>query len=133
MNGAIPKAFILCEAITASAAGPGRKDLGGVGLSLIRAAGPYPIKYSFWVYLEMTNQKPQGILRLALMRADSGRRHFFREIAVQFPDPLHNMRIGVRLFNCVFPRSGVYFVEAWYDGEWLTDQRLEVHGNEGHE
>jgi hypothetical protein len=131
MNGAILKAFVLCKEIVDSPGGSGQKDLHGAGLSLIRASGPFPFKHSFWVYLEITDQKPTGSIQLALMRADSGRRHFFRDVTVEFSDPLTSTRVSIRLFDCVFPIPGVYFVELWYDGSWLSDQRFEVFGIEG--
>ena len=60
------------------------------------------------------------------MRADSGRRLFFRVMPIEFADHLHTTLIAVRVFDCSLPAAGVYFVELWYDGEWRIDQRFEV-------
>jgi hypothetical protein len=125
------KAFVLCDEITASTGSFGQRDLRGAGLTVIRASGAFPIKHSFWVYVEMTDQKPTGSMQLAIMRADSGRRHFFREVTMAFSDPLKSIRVSIRLFDCVLPVPGVYFVELWYDGSWFLDQRVEVGGSEG--
>lgn len=60
------------------------------------------------------------------MRADSGRSYSLREISVRHTDPLKSSQLAIRIFNFEFPEPGVYFVELWYDGEWLLDHRLEV-------
>jgi hypothetical protein len=120
------KAFVLCDEITESACGTGQKDLQGAGLKVVRAAAAFPIKHSFWVYIELADQKPMGNIQLALMRADSGRRLRFRVIPTAFADPLLTTVAAIHVFECVFPATGVYFVELWYDGKWLLDQRLEV-------
>ena len=120
------KAFVLCDEITSSAGGTGQIDIRGAGLDQFRGADVYPQKHSFWAYVELTDVKPEGILQLAVMRADSGRRHYFREIVVKTSDRLAGLRIGIRLFNLEFPTPGIYFVELWYDGSWILDQRIEV-------
>jgi hypothetical protein len=126
MSDPILKAFVLCEAITDFPGGLNQRDLHGAGLSIVRPSGPFPFKHSFWVYIEITDQQAAAGIQLALMRADSGRRHFFREVTVTQSEPLSNMRVSIRLFGCVFPVPGIYFLELWYDGSWLLDQRLEL-------
>src|ERR1051326_4991253 len=96
MSEAVLKAFVLCDEITDSPGGAVRKDLRGAGLAMIPVTTPLPIKRTFWVYLELTDQKPSGNLQLAIMRADSGRRLFFRVIAVQFPQPLQTTLVADR-------------------------------------
>jgi len=119
-------AFVLCDDITTSAGTTDQKDLSGAGLAMIRASDVYPIKRSFWTYLELADGKPTGNVRLAIMRADSGRRLFFRSIPVQFSSPFQSTLVAIRVFECVFPAAGVYYVELWYDENWVVDQRLEV-------
>jgi hypothetical protein len=126
MSEPIFKAIVLCDEITDSPGGSGQKDLRGAGLTIIRASGSFPFKRNFWVYIEMADQKPSGKLQLALMRADSGRRLFFRVMPIEFPDQLHTIIVAVRVFDCSLPTAGVYFFELWYDGEWQIDQRFEV-------
>jgi hypothetical protein len=60
------------------------------------------------------------------MRADSGRRLFFRRMPIAFRDALHTTVVVVRVYDCSLPAPGVYFMELWYDGEWLLDQRIEA-------
>jgi hypothetical protein len=67
-----------------------------------------------------------GEVRLALMRADSGRRYFFRPINVRHQDLAQATVFCVRLYDCTFPERGVYLLELWYDGVWVVDQRLEL-------
>jgi hypothetical protein len=126
MSEPVFKAFVLCDEIADASGGSGQKDLRGAGLSVIHASGSFPVKRTFWVYVEVADQKPTGRIQLAVMRADSGRRLFFRVMPIEFPDQLHTIIVGVRVFECSFPSPGVFFVELWYDGEWQIDQRFEV-------
>lgn len=84
------------------------------------------MKLSFWVFVQLSDQKETGEVRLALMRADSGRRYFFRPITVRHYDTVQATIFCIRLYDCVFPERGVYFLELWYDNEWVVDQRLEL-------
>ena len=120
------KAFVLCDNITDSTASGDQKDLQGAGLSRIDCNDPFPATLSFWVFVQMSDQKETGELRLSLLRADSGRRYFFRPIAVRHNDSVQASVFCVRLYDCVFPERGVYFVELWYDDAWIVDQRLEL-------
>jgi hypothetical protein len=120
------KAFVLCNSITDTPSGPGQKDLQGAGLSRIECAGPFPVKVSFWVFVQLSDQKETGEARLALLRADSGRRYFFRPITVRHQDVAQATVFCVRLYDCTFPEHGVYVLELWYDDVWVVDQRLEL-------
>ena len=120
------KAFVLCNDITDHPSGQGQKDLQAAGLSRIEYAGPFPVKLSFWVFVQVSGQKETGEARLALMRADSGRRYFFRPITVRHLDMAQATVFCIRLYNCTFPERGVYFLELWYDDVWVVDQRLEL-------
>lgn len=120
------KAFVLCHNITDNPTNQGQKDLEGAGLSRVACAEPFPLKLSFWVFVQMSDQKETGDARLAIMRADSGRRYFFRPINVRHPDLAEATIFCIRLHDCTFPEPGVYFVELWYDDAWVVDQRLEL-------
>jgi hypothetical protein len=120
------KAFVLCDKITDNAEHRDQKDLQGAGLSRIACADPLPVKVTFWVFVQLSDQKESGEVRLALMRADSGRRYFFRPVIVRHRDAVQATVFCFRLYDCVFPERGVYFVELWYDNIWLVDQRLEL-------
>jgi hypothetical protein len=120
------KAFVLCENITNNSTDNYRKDLRGAGLSRMLCADPLPVKLTFWVFVQLSDQKQTGEVRLALMRADSGRRYFFRPVTVQHESAVQATILCVRLFDCVFPERGVYFVELWYDDKWVIDQRFEL-------
>jgi hypothetical protein len=120
------KAFVLCESVTDNPQHGDRKDLRGAGLSRIECVDPFPVKVSFWVFVQLSDQKEVGEVRLSLMRADSGRRYFFRSVTVRHEDAVRATVFCIRLYDCVFPERGVYFVELWYDDVWTVDQRLEV-------
>jgi hypothetical protein len=87
---------------------------------------PLPVKFSFWVFVQLSDQKATGKVWLAIMRADSGRRYFFRSVTVGHKDAVHATVFCIRLYDCVFPLRGVYFIELWYDDVWVIDQRLDV-------
>src|SRR5271156_2595474 len=89
------KAFVLCNNVTDNPADTDQKDLQGAGLSRLEAVEPLPVKLSFWVFVQLSDQKEMGELRLALMRADSGRRYFFRPVTVRH----RNRTIAVVLFK----------------------------------
>ncbi len=120
------KAFVLCDHVSDKPDCADQKDLQGAGLSRVASVGPFPAKLSFWTFVQLTDRKATGEARLALMRADSGRRYFFRAITIHHKNAFEATVFCVRLYDCVFPAKGVYFVELWYDNEWLIDQRLEV-------
>jgi hypothetical protein len=120
------KAFVLCNNITDNPSNQGQKDLHGAGLSRIEVASPFPVKLSFWVFVQLSDQKETGEARLALMRADSGRRYFFRPITVRHEDLAQATVFCVRWYDCTFPEQGVYFLELWDEDVWVVDQRLEL-------
>jgi hypothetical protein len=120
------KAFVLCDSIMDHPGSQDQKDLQGAGLWQVSSADPLPVKLSFWVFVQLSDQKATGEARLAIMRADSGRRYFFRPITVRHVDPLRATLLCVRLYDCTFPERGVYFIELWYNGAWVVDQRLEL-------
>ena len=120
------KAFVLCNEIADNAANPLQKDLIGAGLARIEGEGQFPAKLSFWAFVQIADQKATGTVRLAIMRADSGRRIFFRPVTLHHDDMTSPTVLCVRLYECNFPDPGIYFVELWYDDEWLIDQRLDL-------
>ncbi|HVS38200.1 MAG TPA: hypothetical protein VMS17_21755 [Gemmataceae bacterium] len=120
------KAFVLCDGITNHAADGDQKDLQGAGLSRVPCMDSFPVKLSFWVFVQLSDQKETGEARLAIMRADSGRRYFFRPVAIRHADTMKAAIFCIRVLDCTFPERGVYFVELWYDDVWIVDQRLEI-------
>lgn len=120
------KAFVLCNDITDNSANSDQKDLQGAGLSRSACTTPFPVKLSFWLFAQLSDQKEAGEVRLAITRADSGRRYFFRPITIRHEDPAQATVFCVRLYDCIFPERGIYFLELWYDGVWVVDQRLEL-------
>ena len=120
------KAFVVCNDITDNPVNQDQKDLHGAGLSRFACVEPFPVKLSFWVFVQLSDHKETGEARLAIMRADSGRRYFFRPITVQHRDMARATIFCIRLYDCTFPERGVYFLERWYDNAWVVDQRFEL-------
>lgn len=111
------KVFVLCDNITDNPTNRDQKDLQGAGRSRIECLDPLPAKLSFWVFVQLSDQKETGEVRLALMRANSGRCYFFRSVTVRHNDTVQATVFCIRLYDCVFPERGVYFLELWYDNE----------------
>ncbi len=126
MKVPIIKAFVLCDDVFDHAASGDQKDLLGAGLSRLECLEPLPVKLSFWAFVQLSDKKETGKARLAVMRADSGRRFFFRSVTVRHKDAVQPTIFCVRVFECVFPERGIYFIELWYDDVWVIDQRVEV-------
>jgi hypothetical protein len=126
----VVKALILCKGIQDTPGEPGLFDLKGAGLSALQATSqpPFPFRHTVWVYFQLTDHRPQGRVRLAVMRADSGRRVFTAEHLLHHPDRLLPTSAKGYLPDFVFPDRGVYMIELWYNDECLVDQRLEVRG-----
>jgi hypothetical protein len=120
------KAFVLCDDVSDKPGSADQKDLRRAGLARIACVGPFPVKRSFWTFIQLTGRKATGEVRLSLMRADSGRRFLFRAVTIHHKNALEATVLSIRLFDCVFPEKGVYFLELWYDKVWLVDQRLEI-------
>src|SRR5580704_10326004 len=114
------KAFVLCDNVTDNPANREQKDLQGAGLLRMEGVGSLPVKLSFWVFVQLSDQKETGEVRLSLMRADSGRRYFFRPVTVLHNDPVKATAFCIRVFDCVFPERGAYFLELWYDNDWVV-------------
>src|SRR6202035_4581220 len=113
------KAFVLCDNVSDKPDGADQKDLHGAGLWRVASVAPFPVKRSFWTFIQLSDQKATGQARLALMRADSGRRYFFRSVTVRHKNAVQATVFCVRLYDCVFPEKGIYFIELWYNGQWL--------------
>jgi hypothetical protein len=54
------KAFVLCENITDNPASRDQKDLQGAGLSRMECVDPLPVKLSFWVFGQLSDQNETG-------------------------------------------------------------------------
>jgi len=120
------KAFVPCHNIADNPTIQDLKDLYGAGLSRIECTASFPIKLSFWIFAQLSDRKASGDARLAIMRADSGLRYFFRPVTVRHTDTSQATVFCVRIYDCVFPERGTYFLELWYDDVWIVDQRLEL-------
>ena len=110
----ILKAFVLCNNVTDNPVSRDQKDLEGAGLSRIECVDPLPVKVSFWIFVQLADKEPTGEVRLAIMHGDSGRRYFFRPVTVRHKDAVQATVFCIRVYDCLFPERGVYFVELLY-------------------
>src|SRR5437867_1690139 len=92
------KAFVLCDHLRQH---PDKADLFGAGMGVInsRSVPAFPCKHTFWAYLLLADEKPEGQVQLAIRRADSGRSYFLRKISLQHPNPLKTTQLAIRIFN----------------------------------
>src|SRR5580658_3385317 len=93
------KAFVLCDHVSDKPDGVDQKHLDGAGLSRIVSVGSFPAKFSFWTFIQVGDQKATGEARLAIMRADSGRRYFFRALMIHHKNTLEATVFCVRLYD----------------------------------
>lgn len=106
---ALLKTFLLCDDARKQ---PGltKFDLIGAGVTFIQSAAALPsseiTKRTLWLCVQLYDSKPQGLCRFALMRADSERRYFFREMTIQHRDRLRPTSFIVKLLDCEFPGRG---------------------------
>jgi hypothetical protein len=54
------------------------------------------------------------------------RAEFFHPVTVRHNDTVQATVFCIRLYDCVLPEQGVYFLVLWYDNVWVVDQRLEL-------
>jgi hypothetical protein len=132
MNDITPfvRHMLLCEDAQANPGNPKKVDVFGL-LSAIRGPGDsteFPLCHSFTVYLALTEGRNEGQLQIVVTSANSGEKIYESpHFSIRFTDdPLRVFGIVIHVTTCSFPRSGLYWVELWYNDKMLTHQPVEV-------
>lgn len=90
---------------------------------------PYPLLYEeLCVLLVLTEGRGQGQAKIACVHEETGERAFeTRTRPIQFgPDPLEVIGVPFRIRDCLFPRSGLYSIQFWYDDELIEERPLRM-------
>lgn len=119
MNGVRPvvRNLIMCEDIVLDPTNPRRVTLVAL-IGTIRALKGFPVRYSeLCAYVQMTECRGTGRIRIEIVQADSGLVVFRTRIRrVSFGnDPLEAVGIPFRIRDCRFPAAGLYWVQFWYN------------------
>lgn len=122
--------MLLCEDCRVDPADPRRVDIVGL-LTNIRSLDdpPYPLLYpELCVFVAMTECRGEGRVQIACVHEETGRRVFVSpERRVAFAnDPLEVAGMIFRIKECLFPRSGLYSIQLWYNGEKIEECPLRL-------
>jgi hypothetical protein len=130
MNQLVPSVryMILCEQVLTDPANPKRVSIIGL-MSAIRSldSSPYPLRYrEFTVFLQLAECRGAGTVRVEIQHADTGDVIFQTKerILNMGNDPLELLGITFKINDCLFPQSGLYWVQLWYNDGVLTQQPL---------
>ena len=132
MSGVNPvvRHMLLCDDIRPNPSNPNKMDVLGL-VSTIHAVAEsdYPLHVPMLcVYLEIAGGRGIGQARIDCRQADSG--------LVMFSSPTHKLNfppdpravrgLAFRLVDCMFPQSGLYWVQFCYNQQILTEQPVVV-------
>jgi hypothetical protein len=120
--------LIVCEDVQPDPEQPRRITLVGL-ISAIRSleTPPFPLLHrEICVFLQCTECRGPAEGRIEIQHADSGDVLFrTRTRTIQFSnDPLEVVAANFRIRNCLFPESGLYWVQFWYNEEMIAQQPL---------
>ena len=93
------------------------------------ATPPFPFAAApFCAFAALANCRGKGTLDLWVVDADSANRiHRLPPRKVDFgANPLHIYGLPIRIGHCVFPSSGLYWIELLYNGQVIAQQNLLV-------
>ncbi len=122
--------MLLCEDCRTDFTSPRRVDILGL-LSNIRSVDdpPYPLLYhELCIFVAMTECRGEGQVRIACVYEETGQTVFAtpeRRIAFG-DDPLEVAGVIFRIRDCLFPRSGLYAVQLWYNREKIEERPLRL-------
>jgi hypothetical protein len=122
------KPLLLCEEVVSD---PNSGNVHLVGLfTAIRPQSqpPYPHRHpSFCVFVQLSDAVGELPSYLEIIEASSDE-VIFRTATHQlvFPRRRFILRAIFRLRNCLFPRPGVYWIQLYCNGQFLTDYPLRL-------
>jgi hypothetical protein len=113
--------LVLCEEMESSVEEDGVFNLAGVRPWI--AGDGFPLTQpQLCVYLQLTGHKGTTLCHLEVVRAETDDViHATKARKVELHGPLDVVPVGFRLRNCVFPASGLYYMQAYCDGKLLGE------------
>jgi hypothetical protein len=122
------KPIILCDDVLIDSA-TGKVHLLGV-FNNIRphAQPPYPHWHrEFCVFLQLSDARGNVAATIRIVHADALQLVYETPVhQLVFPDPQHLVRANFRIRNCRFEQPGIYWVELYCNGQFLTDRVLRL-------
>lgn len=126
----IVRYFVLCNDLVADPNNANNVSLVNLIHSMrSTATPPFPFAADpFCAFAALANCRGKGTFDLWVVEAESTSRiHRLSPKEVDFGvNPLHVYGLPIRIGHCVFPSSGLYWVELSYNGEVIAQQNLLV-------
>lgn len=120
--------MVVCEDVEASGAPPQRVMLASLITTIRSLADPaFPVRHlEFCVYLQVSGCRGPARGRIQVQEADNAGVVFLGQTrTIPFStNPLEVVGFTFRVRGCHFPRSGLYWVQFWYDDTMLVQQPL---------
>jgi hypothetical protein len=120
--------LVPCENIIIDPGPPIRVTLDGVISTIHSLDQPaFPYRHAeLCIFAQLTECRGSGKIRLEAIQADTGQVVFrTRELLVTFGnDPLAVRGLPFRIFGCLFPDPGVYWIDLIVDGTEIARQVL---------
>ena len=118
--------MILCDNWSPDSEHMERVNIWGL-LSSLDSLGdpPFPYRHpEFCVYLALTELRGSANAQIVCVFEETQQRTFATSVRPIAPadNPLDVVGIAFRIRGGLFPRSGIYSIQLWWDGE-LLDQR----------
>lgn len=88
---------------------------------------PYPLLYrGFCVFLQLTECRGKADARIEIQHADTVQVVFKTKTrSMEFSnDPLEILGVNFRIRDLLFPQSGLYWVQLWYNDSMIAQQSL---------
>lgn len=125
----VVKSMVLCEDVLPGPDATGNVHLMNVFTAITPRTHPqYPLLFpQICVFLQITDHQGahQGQIRVRNLSTD--RLVFGSSMhQIELESRLQLKLILFRIRNCPFPESGIYSVEFYWDGIWITDWRLQL-------
>ena len=126
----IVRYMILCEDWSIDPANAQRVNIQGL-LTNIDSIDqpPYPLLFpELCVFLALTEGRGTGIAQINCTFEDTGQRIFGTpKRSVTFGnDPLEVVGVPFRIRDCIFPQTGLYSVQFWYNDFKLDERPLRL-------
>ena len=126
----VVRQMILCDDVVPNARSPLKHDTCGLIHSVIAdTPGQLPVVLPvLCVYLQLTGGRGTGAVQVVATEADTGDPVFASPAyTVTYPpDPLLVVPLMIRILNCRFPRTGLYWIEFRHSGRELMRQPVGV-------
>lgn len=122
------QAMVLCDAVQEASGEESVFDLRGVRTSVLANSFPFMLP-RLCVYLHMSGHQGEALCRVEINRTENDD-VLYRTAprAIRFDGPLSVESVAFRLRNCVFPATGLYYVQFFHESRLIGERPLQVIG-----